>query len=228
ELGELIVAPDALPRWVIRGHQIAVDFTDVSGTYHVAGPVQDARPGPDATLVITVRWAMRVQLRRFVRVPVLITPEHLEAQDQSGVSGTPGEWHAVTGQIIDVSLGGIGLVVGEPLAGGTRLHAEFELPGRFGLLAISGQVVTPPGPAEARTSAQARLTKAALRPVYRRGVAFDPLGADDLRRLQRALYHRQVALRRLGDPSPARHPAPEPAPLPAPPVRPRWRFWSGA
>jgi hypothetical protein len=126
---------------------------------------------------------------------------------------------SVPGEIVDVSLGGMGVLVAEALPGGTRLRADFELPGRFGRLVVGGQVVTPPGPAEARSG-----VKPALRLVYRRGVAFDPLPADDLRRLQRALYYRQVELRRLGDVSPPRYTEPE---RPAPPQehRGRWRFW---
>ena len=98
---------------------------------------------------------------------------------------------------MDLSLGGLGLLVDEPFLADARVRLTFDLPGRFGELTVNGRVVPPPGPAEARTSHR-DLEGARL--AYRRGVVLDPLSIDELRTLQRALYHRQVELRRLAEP----------------------------
>jgi hypothetical protein len=197
---------------------VVLDFTDVTGTYSLFGAVSEVRGTDGCSLVIRCRRAMRVQLRRFVRVPVLISPAVMEVQS------APDAWRAVSGEIVDVSLGGIGLLVAEPLSAGAQVHVEFELPGRFGRLSVYGRVVEPPGPAEAHAT-----HRVAGRLAHRRGVAFEPLDVEDLRRLQRALYHRQVELRRLSD-----GPLERRAPVDADPVsyhvapvsgRPRWQFW---
>ncbi len=223
---EIILGPDTLPDTIAPGLPAVVDFTDATGTYYLAGQVVSAGTGPRPRLALRVRQATLVQLRRFVRVPVLIAPYVLEVQVR------PGEWRPVRGEIIDISLGGVGLLVEEPLLEDVHMRIEFELPGRFGDLAMHGRVVPPPGPAEAQSGA--RRTAITSRPAaetplaHRRGVAFHPLTIDDLRRLQRALYFRQVELRRLAEPMQARRPSPpEDAPNVAVPVanRPKWRFW---
>jgi len=214
ERGEVILGFDSAPRGVQSGHPAVIDFTDATGTYYLAGSVSNVLDGnghgrPHATVL--VRHASLVQLRRFVRVPVLISPFSLEIQSR------PEEWRAARGEIVDLSLGGLGLLVDEPLFEDARVRLTFELPGRFGDLTVTGRVVPPPGPAEAHAG-----HRPGARLAYRRGVVLDPLSIEDLKRLQRALYHRQVELRRLAEPF-VRRPRSDSAPESASP--PRWQFW---
>ena len=219
EVGRLLVGLPHLPPGVEVGHPAAVDFTDVTGTYHILGRVEALREASrGACLVVACRRATRVQMRRFVRVPVRIVPQAMEMRV------APGEWRTLTGHVIDLSLGGLGLLVSEPLPADTLVRVTLDLPGRCGPLAVRGRVVEPPGPAEARASAP---TGSRAPAVYRRGLELEPLAVDDLRQLQRALYRRQVELRRLGDSLPDRRSAVEiePAePLDAPPSS-GWKFW---
>jgi hypothetical protein len=164
------------------GESVVLDFTDSSGTYFLETTVVAAHAGIEQRVVLDVRRAALVQLRRFVRVPVLITPLRLEVLRDG--------WRPVAGQVLDVSVGGLGLLVAEPLEAGSSLRAEIDLPGRYGKLVVTGEVVAPPGPAEGRAE------RVGSAPLYRRGVAFAPLAMEDLHRLQRALYARQVELRR--------------------------------
>jgi hypothetical protein len=217
ERGDIVFRFDVPVDGVLPGLPAVVDFTDVSGTYYLAGHVGYVHGSDRPRLLVHVNRARRVQLRRFFRVPMVIAPYLMEVHD------VPNLWRPVRGQIIDASLGGLGLLVDEPLAADARLRVEFELPGRFGDLAASGRIVPPPGPAEARAR---RRRDAGL--AYRRGMAFDPLTVEDLRRLQQALYQRQVQLRRLAE-TPARRGAG--VSLESEPVasvgRPsRWKFWT--
>ena len=214
ERGEVVLSLDGALGTIEPGHPAVVDFTDATGTYYLAGIVASAHGAQRPRVSIAVRHASHVQLRRFVRVPVLISPFSLEVQ------AMPGQWRAVRGEVIDISLGGLGLLVDEPLLTDARIQIDLELPGRFGDLSVRGRVVPPPGPAEAQAG-QRRGAGIA----YRSGVAFDPITIDDLRCLQRALYHRQVELRRLADPAPARR-APRPNAAPATAERRSgWQFW---
>ena len=227
---EIFLGFDEPPLGVHVDYPAVIDFTDATGTYYLAGTVTEVHDGaggfrPRAN--VRVRHASLVQLRRFVRVPVLISPLSLEVQQG------PDRWHAARGEIIDLSLGGLGLLVDEPFFADARVRVTFELPGRYGDLTVSGRVVPPPGPAEAHAGPRggdgARL-------AHRRGVALDPLSIDDLRTLQRALYHRQVELRRLAEPLAAprrprfRDPSAAAAPARAAAGRPRqwWHFWRRA
>ncbi|HET7768635.1 MAG TPA: PilZ domain-containing protein [Chloroflexota bacterium] len=224
--GEIFLGFDEAPHGVSVDFPAVIDFTDATGTYYLAGSVtvvHDGSGGFRPRANVRVRHASLVQLRRFVRVPVLISPLSLEVQD------TPSHWHAVRGEIIDLSLGGLGLLAEEPFFAGARIRVTFELPGRYGDLTVTGRVVPPPGPAEAHTGPrggdEARL-------AYRRGVALDPLPIDDLRTLQRALYHRQVELRRMAEPFAApRRPKFRDPGTAVPPNRPTsksrlsWLFW---
>src|SRR5687767_2427078 len=176
---EVSLGFDAAPHGVIVGVPGVIDFTDATGTYYLAGSVTEVHDGaggfrPRAN--VRIRHASLVQLRRFVRVPVLISPLSLEVQD------SPGHWRVVRGEIVDLSLGGLGLLVDEPFFADAHVRLTFDLPGRFGELTVSGRVVPPPGPAEAQASHRgvdgARL-------AYRRGVLLDPLSIDELRTLQR-------------------------------------------
>jgi hypothetical protein len=190
ERNEVILGLDAPFHGVEIGYPAVIDFTDATGTYYLAGEVTLVHSSGYPRISVKVRQASLVQLRRFVRVPVAISPLQMDVQ------AAPGQWHPVRGEIIDISLGGLGLLVDQPLLPQARFRLEFELPGRFGDLSITGRVITPPGPAEARASQRRGAGLA-----HRRGIAFDPLSIEDLRRLQRALYHRQVELRRLAEPS---------------------------
>ena len=213
ERAEVMLGLDTLPP-VDEGFPAVIDFTDATGTYYLAGSVV-ALGGAEGTsrprVTVKVRQASLVQLRRFVRVPVLISPYSIDVQT------APGKSRAVRGEIVDVSLGGLGLLVDEPLVDESRITVHFELPGRFGDLTVRGRVVEPPGPAEAHAG-----QRRAAGLAYRRGVSFDPLTIDELRTLQRALYHRQVELRRLADPLPRRSRSDDAAP---PASSPRWQFW---
>jgi hypothetical protein len=221
ERGEVIVGLDVLPHGVEPGFPGVIDVTDATGTYYLAGEVASLgvseAPASRPRLSLRVRQASLVQLRRFVRVPVLISPYALEVQ------AAPGQWRPVRGEIVDLSLGGLGLLAEEPLLGEVRVRVSFELPGRFGQLSVTGRVVEPPGPAEAHAG---RRRGAGL--AHRRGVSLDPLGIEDLRTLQRSLYHRQVELRRLADPIP-RRPRPgegrDGSDGARPAKRPFWMFW---
>lgn len=223
---ELTLGLGSLPVVVSPGDQVLIDFTDVSGTYQLLATSATIHPGILVALALVVRWAVRRQLRRFVRVPVTIPLDSFEAQQEDGT------WRMVAAQVIDLSLGGMGLLVGEPLAAGTRVRATVPLPGRFGPMGISGHVVAPPGPAEARDGVRHLSGQ-----LVRRGIAFEPLPNEELQRLQRALYQRQVELRRLGEPAlrslssvavagaaGSAPPTPTAAHLPAG-VRRRWRLW---
>jgi hypothetical protein len=190
--GELILARQSLPASLEAGTGCRVDFTAASGTYHLAGTVARLGSIEHPYVALHIHGATHVQLRRFVRVPVSIQPRRLQVVEAGGA------FRELTGEIIDVSLGGLGLLVSEPLGAGVHLRVEFELPGRGGLITVQGRIVTPPGPAEAQVGADAPPAK---RSSYRRGLEFDPLTVDDLRRLQRALYYRQVELRRLERPA---------------------------
>lgn len=201
---------------VLDGDSAVIDFTDVTGTYYLAGVVSSVGTTARPRVTVQVHSATLVQLRRFVRVPVLISPLCIEVQP------APGCWRELRGEIIDVSLGGLGLLVDEPVMDGVRIRLELELPGRFGILKVTGRVVPPPGPAEALVGQRRGAGLA-----HRRGVAFDPLWIEDLRRLQRALYYRQVELRRLADPLQTRRPAPRLMQAPAPnQSQTRWKFWA--
>ncbi|HEU5317848.1 MAG TPA: PilZ domain-containing protein [Chloroflexota bacterium] len=219
ERGEVIVGLDSLPHGVEPGFPGVAEFTDATGTYYLAGEVaslgvSDA-PASRPRLSLRVRQASVVQLRRFVRVPVLISPYALDVQ------AAPGQWRPVRGEIVDLSLGGLGLLVEEPLIGEARIRVTFELPGRFGQISVTGRVVEPPGPAEAHAGQRRGAGLA-----HRRGVSLDPLGIEDLRTLQRSLYHRQVELRRLAEPPPRRPRAGDDAPPGASTAKPpRWMFW---
>ena len=191
---EIFLGFDTPPIGLAVDYPAVIDFTDATGTYYLAGSVtslHDGSGGYRPRANVRVRHASLVQLRRFVRVPVLISPFSIEVQD------APDRWHAVRGEIIDLSLGGLGLLVDEPFFADARVRVTFELPGRFGDLTVTGRVVPPPGPAEALTGPRGG---DGVRLAYRRGVALDPLSMDELRTLQRALYHRQVELRRLAEP----------------------------
>jgi len=190
ERGDIVLGLDQAVDGIEIGFPAVIDFTDVTGTYYLAGTVTELHPDSRPRISVRAGQASLVQLRRFVRVPVLISPDAIEVQS------APGQWRNVRGEIVDVSLGGLGLLVDEPLLSEGHIRVEFELPGRFGVLRVGGRVVPPPGPAEAATS---RRRGGGL--AHRRGVSFDPLGIEDLRRLQRALYHRQVELRRLAEPA---------------------------
>ncbi len=215
ETAQVVVGLAAEPEGIAVGAAITVDFTDVTGTYLIRGAVEEIAPGAETRLTVHCQGATRLQLRRFVRVPVLIAPHVLEVQ------AAPGEWHEVGGQIVDVSLGGAGLLVSEPLFGEAHVRVVFELPGRFGSLEVRGRIVEPPGPVEAGAGRRGGAVLA-----HRRGVAFEPLSVADLRRLYRALYHRQVELRRLSDSLPDRRVPVDATPAPR---RERqhggWRFW---
>ena len=234
---EVFLGFDSPPHGVRVDYPAVIDFTDATGTYYLAGTVtvvHDGAGGFRPRANVRIRHASLVQLRRFVRVPVLISPLSLEVQDG------PNRWHATRGEIVDLSLGGLGLLVDEPFFADARVRLTFELPGRFGDLAVSGRVVPPPGPAEAHAATRG---PDGTRLAYRRGVAFDPLSIDDLRTLQRSLYHRQVELRRLAEPlaTPRRPKFKDPIaaqagaarevapPKPAVPARRlsflRWLFW---
>jgi hypothetical protein len=209
---ELVLGLDVALREVAPGYAAVVDFTDASGTYYLAGVVAAVNEGGHAMLRLRVRDASRVQLRRFVRVPAHIAAQQMEVQ------AAPGQWRELHGAIVDLSLGGLGLLVDEPLSAEARVRLRFELPGRFGELAVNGRVIVPPGPAEAVAG---RRRNAGF--IHRRGVTFDPLSVDDLRRLQRALYYRQVELRRLTESSGPRRAASGAA---APRPRPWWKLWA--
>jgi len=213
ERGDIVLGLDQVVDGIDVGFPAVIDFTDVTGTYYVAGKVTEIRPDTRPRISVRAGHASLVQLRRFVRVPVLISPDAIEVQS------APGQWRNVRGEIVDVSLGGLGLLVAEPLLSEGHIRVEFELPGRFGVLRVGGRVVPPPGPAEAATSGRRGAGLA-----HRRGVSFDPLGIDDLRRLQRALYHRQVELRRLAEPALGRRRYPEGRDS-SQDRSPRWMFW---
>ena len=186
--GELVLSLDVPLRSIEPGFAAVVDFTNASGTYYLAGVVSAVHEGGHALLRLRVRDDSAVQLRRFVRVPALIPAQDVEVQS------APGQWRPLHAEVVDLSLGGLGLLVNEPLFGEARVRLRFELPGRFGVLSVTGRVIEPPGPAEAVSG---RRREAGF--IHRRGVTFDPLSVDDLRRLQRALYHRQVEIRRMAD-----------------------------
>jgi hypothetical protein len=185
---QLVLSLDVPLRSIEPGYAAVVAFTNASGTYYLAGVVSAVHEGGHALLRLRVRDASTVQLRRFVRVPALIAAQDVE------VEWAPGQWRPLHGEIVDLSLGELGLLVNEPLFGEARVRLSFDLPGRFGVLSVTGRVIEPPGPAEAVSG---RRRDAGF--IHRRGVTFDPLSVDDLRRLQRALYHRQVELRRMAD-----------------------------
>ncbi|MBI3970401.1 MAG: PilZ domain-containing protein [Chloroflexi bacterium] len=189
--GQVSLFPERLIRSMMPFQKVQLDFTDTSGTYLLKGVISRIVTDAAPYIVVDVRETRLRQLRRFVRVPVLIGPERFEVQ--AAPDGF-GEWRATSGEIVDISVGGVGLLVGEPLETGARVRLEFELPGRFGNMVVFGRIVPPPGPAEARTQPRRE-----QRLAIRRGVMFEPLSAGELRRLQRALYHRQVQLRRLSD-----------------------------
>jgi hypothetical protein len=229
---EVILGSDSLTDTIVSGLPAVIDFTDATGTYYLAGVVKSAHSAPRPNLVVRIRQATLVQLRRFVRVPVLITPYTLEVQL------TPGAWLPVRGEIVDISLGGLGLLVDTPLLGDVHARVEFELPGRFGDLLVRGRVVTPPGPAEAQTGVRkqgyTQRSRQGAFLAHRRGIALDPLTLDDLRRLQRSLYHRQVELRRVTEQFHLRQPQGTQTAVSPPPSdaddaerRPRWKFWGG-
>ena len=218
---EVFLGFDDAPHGVQVDYPAVVDFTDATGTYYLAGTitaVHDGTGGFRPRANVRISHASLVQLRRFVRVPVLISPLTLDVQDG------PDRWHAVRGEIVDLSLGGLGLLVDEPFFGDARVRVSFELPGRYGDLTVTGRVVPPPGPAEAHTAPRGG---DGPRLAYRRGVALDPLSIDDLRTLQRALYHRQVELRRLAEPfsAPRRPKFRDPAEPKTRPSGLRWLFW---
>ncbi len=213
ERAEVMLGLDTLPP-AEEGFPAVIDFTDATGTYYLAGTVLSLGGGAGTSrprLTVKVRQASLVQLRRFVRVPVLISPYSIDVQT------APGQSHAVRGEIVDVSLGGLGLLVDQPLLDESRITVHFELPGRFGDLTVRGRVVEPPGPAEAHAG-----QRRAAGLAHRRGISFDPLTIDELRTLQRALYHRQVELRRLADPLPRRTRHEDAVPAAS---APRWQFW---
>ena len=212
---EIVLAIEPGPLTFLAKQRAVIDFTDATGTYCLTGTITEASVDHKQRLTVVARSASLVQLRRFVRVPVLIPLDSLLVQ------AAPGEWRTVNAELVDLSLGGLGLLVSEPMFEDAHVQASFELPGRFGELNVRGRVVCPPGPAEARVAGRLRNALA-----YRRGVAFDPLSAEDLRRLQRALYYRQVELRKLSERQLGRLPAESEAPAPAKEdAPPRWQFW---
>ncbi|MBI3970113.1 MAG: PilZ domain-containing protein [Chloroflexi bacterium] len=183
---ELVVSVDAAPSAAMSGNAALIDFTNPSGTYQLACTITQVRLTWEVRLVLSVQQATRVQLRRFARIPALLPVLHLEVRLPSGDAFT------TNGEIVDLSLGGLGLLVSEPLLHGAHVGIAVDLPGRSGRLVARGRIVVPPGPAEARAGIR---PKAGL--GYRRGIQFAPLAEHDLNRLRQALYRRQVELTRL-------------------------------
>ena len=212
----LLVRPEAPDEDLPLVRVVEVDFTEPSGTYRLAGAVGHVTHGASPCLSITVTDAYQVQLRRFVRVSLHETPIRLDVQEGAE------HWRPVHGQIIDFSVGGLGLLMDEPLHERAMLRVEFELPGKLGLITIRGMLILPAGPAESRAPG----TMGRSFP-FRRGIAFSPLSADDLKRLQRALYNRQVELRRAADRDVAEPPdhARDSGASAAEAAKPRWRLW---
>lgn len=184
EASQLLLTTNQLPDVADYRAPVRLDFTDMVGTYFIEGTLDTIhRERLSPTVTTGLYRATLVQLRRFVRVPVRITPRIVEIERESG------KWAPIHVDILDLSVGGMGMLAPQPVPHGARIQATFPLPGRLGELLVRGRIVVPPGIVEARGGARRR--------TYRFGMEFSPLENENLKRLQRALHLRQLELRRI-------------------------------
>lgn len=149
--------------------------------YTVAGVI--VQPGPPLLRVQTTGMWQRVQQREFVRLRLsaqvwarLAAP----AETARDNSMSPAGLSEMSGQVIDVSAGGVQLETTQALTAGDRILLRFELP-NAGVVEVEGNVVrSHPGRREGFLS----------------GVQFMSLPAHQESMIVRFIYEQQVRTRR--------------------------------
>lgn len=192
ERGQLVVVP--------TGQYVTLSVMTPTGTnMFIEGEVMGRRTQPFPVLVIRPMSVESNQQRNFHRVQLRMEPMALwqwtgtddpdrkgirPGAEPSGSNGDAGVWQRVTGTILDVSGGGIGLLADSDIPKDSILRVKFPLPVSGEPIELRGRVMI------SRPRPQGSETK------YQSGVQFEEMSPFDQDRLVRAIHQYQLEERR--------------------------------
>lgn len=125
---ELLVAAPLYRRSVIRfgvGSRITIFHKRPEGLYAAVGRVKAEGMRPTPLILLSVpEKPQRFERRQYVRIPVLVSPVEITIQGDED-----GKTRAITGTMIDLSGGGMGIRTAAKVAMNTVGIAGFTMPG---------------------------------------------------------------------------------------------------
>jgi hypothetical protein len=183
--------PEGIAEW--EGHLAAPNAPNAAGALAVAGPTAAAVLQGAQEMVVEVRLTPAAakgrfyQRRRSPRLAVRLSPVRLTPLQTPNAAGPSdgADYLPPVARLADVSAHGASVVVDCPLAGGTPVALEFELPGEPALFSLRGRVVEPAVPLHGQVQPQPDGL-----PGFRRGIEFlSGTASREGRRLAAALAH---------------------------------------
>lgn len=129
-----------IPVWgtVGEGVEVVIDPVDAqSPQLFLQGQLIGRQTDPDELVIVQIIAAGALQRRTYYRLPVRILPVDCSLWAREfGQPESSGSWEALSGIIVNLSGGGIGMEVDRELLDGARLHVRFPLPTSEGTLGL--------------------------------------------------------------------------------------------